>query len=121
MSATRKCIVESQYLGGTPAKLYPGATADTTVTASGKRTATIVKCTVTNTHTTAIDSAFLWLVPLGGSNDNSNILVIRTLDPVETYDCPEVVGHTLNAGDELWGIAGTASRVNIRVTAVLED
>ncbi len=70
------------------------------------------KFTVSNV--TGIAATFaLNIVPSGGAAGTSNLLISRTIQPSETYLCPEVVGHILDASDFLSTIAGTASALAI--------
>lgn len=70
------------------------------------------KFTVTNVTGSAATFA-LNLVPSGGAAGTSNLLISRTIQPAETYLCPEIVGHTLDAGDFLSTLSGTASALAI--------
>lgn len=54
------------------------------------------------------------LVPSGGAAGAGNIVVVKTFAANETYTFPEVVGHTLAAGDFISTLAGAASTVVIR-------
>lgn len=47
---------------------------------------------------------------------NYLILQTKTIQPGETYNCPELVGQALAAGDFFSLIAGTASAVVIRIS-----
>ncbi len=70
------------------------------------------KFTVTNSSGSAATFA-LNLVPSGGAAGTGNLLISRTIQPAETYLCPEVVGHILDAGDFISTLAGTASALAI--------
>ncbi len=70
------------------------------------------KFTVTNVTGVAATFA-LNLVPSGGAAGSANLLITRTIQPSETYLCPEIVGHTLDAGDFISTLAGTASALAI--------
>jgi hypothetical protein len=73
------------------------------------------KFTVTNATGSAATFA-LNLVPSGGAAGTSNLLISRTIQPAETYLCPEVVGHILDAGDFLSTLAGTATALSIQAS-----
>ena len=105
MSVTTKPLYTAQYLPDADTTLY---------TASAGRTI-IDKCTAYNSDTGSMLVAFN-LVPNGGSVGASNKIVSKTLTAGETYTFPEIVGHVLEAGGFLSGIAGSASKVIVRVS-----
>jgi len=71
------------------------------------------KFTVTNTNTANVTFS-VNLIVLGGSADNSNlVLKSRTIVPAETYQCPELVGQVLEAGGFISTLAGTATSLTI--------
>ena len=60
------------------------------------------------------------LVPKNGSVDNSNLILdARVIAEGETYNCPELVGQTLNDGDFISTLASVASSLVIRVSGRL--
>lgn len=73
----------------------------------------IDKFTVTNT--TAGNVVFSCnLVAFGGVAGTANlVLSARTIAPGETYTCPELVGQSLEAGDFISTLAGTATALTI--------
>lgn len=83
----------------------------TQYTSTGLRTI-VDKFTVANVTGTAATFA-LNLVPSGGAAGSGNLLITRTIQPSETYLCPELVGHILDAGDFISTLAGTASALAI--------
>lgn len=86
--------------------------AQTTQYTSAALRTIVDKFTATNVTASAATFA-LNLVPSGGAAGSSNLLISRTIQPGETYLCPEVVGHILDAGDFLSTLAGTASAIAI--------
>lgn len=86
--------------------------AQTTQYTSAALRTIIDKFTVANVTGSAATFA-LNLVPSGGAAGNSNLLISRTIQPSETYVCPELVGHILDAGDFISTLAGTASALAI--------
>ncbi len=55
------------------------------------------------------------LVTLGDSPGNDNLtLPSHWIYPGEVYKCPELVGQSLEAGDYISTLAGTASALSIR-------
>jgi hypothetical protein len=56
-------------------------------------------------------------VQLGGSASNSNLIIdTRTVVPDETYLCPELVGHELDAGAFISTIASNATALTLRIS-----
>lgn len=79
-------------------------------------TAIVDKFTVTNT--TALNVLFSAnLVTSSGSASSTNLVIYsRAIAPKETYNCPELVGHTLSPGDFISTLAGTAAALTIRAS-----
>lgn len=92
---------------------------DTTLyTCPSNTTTRVLKCTATNDTTTAVTLS-INKVPSGGAvGDDNLILNLKALGDKETYECPEVVGQVLDAGDLLSGIASVASQVTISLDVV---
>lgn len=74
---------------------------------------TIVDKFTVNNITGVAATFALNFVPSGGAASTANLLISRTIQPAETYLCPEVVGHILDEGDFISTIAGTASALAI--------
>ena len=106
MSVTSKPLYTAAYLGST----------DTTLYTAGAGVRTIIdKCTAYNSDTGALLVAFN-VIPSGGAVGASNKVVSKSLAAGETYTFPEVVGHVLESGGALSGIAASASKVVVRVS-----
>jgi len=91
------------------------ATQTTQYTATAIR-AIIDKATVTNTDTVSRTFS-VNLVTSGGSAGSANLVIDnRTVQPDETYTCPELVGHVLEAGGFISTIASAASALTFRVS-----
>ncbi len=86
--------------------------AQTTQYTSASLKTIVDKFTVMNTTGSAATFA-LNLVPSGGAAGSGNLLISRTIQPSETYLCPELVGHILDADDFISTLAGTASALAI--------
>lgn len=87
----------------------------TQYTASNVR-AIIDKATVTNTDTVARTFS-VNIVTSGGSAGVSNLVIdTRTVQPDETYLCPELVGHVLAPGGFISTIASAATSLTLRVS-----
>jgi hypothetical protein len=73
----------------------------------------IDKFTVTNTTVNNVVFSCN-LVTSGGAAGASNlVLSSRSVAPGETYTCPELVGQTLESGDFISTLAGTATALTI--------
>ncbi len=78
----------------------------------------IDKCTVCNSTATARWFDF-HLVPSGGSADATNQLIDgKVVAAGETYTCPEVVGHTMEAGGFIRAVAEAATALTLMVSGV---
>lgn len=106
MTATAKAIVQAGYVPNVETTSY--------TTAVGMRT-TIDKYTGYNGDTVA-RTLTVKIVPSGGSAGASNVMVVKALQPGESYTFPEIVGHTLNAGDFLSELASAASVITRRMS-----
>lgn len=105
MTVTVKTLIPSKQVA---------AAQTTQFTAEAK---TIIdKLTVTNTTANSVTFS-LNLIPLGESASASNTIISsKEIAPGETYTCPEVVGHSLEAGGVISTLAGTASALTIRAS-----
>jgi len=82
-------------------------------TANGVK-AIIDKFTVTNTSTSNA-SISVNLVRVTTSAGVSNLVIdTRSIAPDETYTCPELIGHVLEAGDFISTLASAATSLTIR-------
>jgi hypothetical protein len=91
------------------------ATQTTQYTATSVR-AIIDKATVINTDSVARTFS-VNLVTVGGSAGNSNLVIdTRTVQPDETYLCPELVGQVLAPGGFISTIASNATSLTMRVS-----
>lgn len=79
--------------------------------------ATIIdKFTFTNYSLTAATIS-VNLVTLNDTPSDANLIIkARTLQPSETYTCPELVGQVLGKGAFISTLAGTGSAINMRVS-----
>ncbi len=106
MAVTPKGLIASQQLTGSNATYY---------TATNVRTI-IDKMTLCNTTAGAI-TATIDLVDSGGSaGATERIISARSIAAGETYTCPEAVGHILNPGDTIQGLASSATSITIRAS-----
>lgn len=101
----------------TPKVLIPAKQAEDAQTAQYTATAAkaiIDKFTVTNTSAGNVTLS-VNLVTTGGSAGADNLVIdARAIAPDETYTCPELVGHVLEAGGFISTIASAATSLTIR-------
>ena len=101
----------------TPKVLIPAKQAEnaqTTQYTANAVKAIIDKFTVTNTSANNVTIS-VNLVDLGGSAAANNLVIdARTIAPDETYTCPELIGHMLEAGQFISTLASAASSLTIR-------
>jgi hypothetical protein len=106
MTVTVKALVEAKYAEAAQTTQY---------TASGL-TCIIDKLTATNTSGSAATIS-INVVANGGSAGATNLITkTKTLQALEVYTFPEIVGHVLASGDFVSTIAGTASAIVIRMS-----
>jgi hypothetical protein len=101
----------------TPKVLIPPKQAEDAQTAQYTATnvrAIIDKFTVTNTSA-GNETISINLVTSGGTAGAANLIIdTRTIAPDETYTCPELVGHVLEAGGFISTLASAATSLTIR-------
>jgi predicted phage tail protein len=101
----------------TPKVLIPPKQAEAAQTAQYTATnvrAIIDKFTVTNTSA-GNETISVNLVTSGGTAGAANLIVdTRTIAPDETYTCPELVGHVLEAGGFISTLASAGASLTIR-------
>jgi hypothetical protein len=101
----------------TPKVLIPSKQAEAAQTAQYTATdvrAIIDKFTVTNTSGAGA-AISVNLVTSGGTAGAANLIIdTRTIAPDETYTCPELVGHVLEAGGFISTLASAATSLTIR-------
>lgn len=93
--------------------------ADTVLyTCPANTTARVLKCTACN-DTTTVPTFDINKVPSGGAEGDDTLLINgRALGSEDTYECPEVVGQVLEAGDFISGIASGAAQVTVAINVV---
>lgn len=106
MTVKSRPLCAAQYMAAADTPLY---------TAGAGVTAIIDKVTAYNSDTGALLVAFN-IVPNAGSVGASNKVVSKSLAPGETYTFPEVVGHVIESGGVLSGIAASATKVVVRIS-----
>lgn len=105
-------LIKNAYLGQLGA-------ADTTVyTCPAGTTARVLKCTACNDTTTVVTFDIHKVESGGAVGDDRLILNDKSLGSKETYECPEVVGQVLDAGDVISGIASAATQVTVSLDVV---
>lgn len=95
------------------------AATDTTVyTCPANTQARVIKCTATN-DTTTVTTLSAHKVESGGSVGVDRLIMnSKSIGNKETYECPEVVGQVLEAGDIISMIAGVAAQITIALDVV---
>lgn len=73
----------------------------------------IDKFTVTNTSGTNATLAVNLVASAGAAGAANLVLPAKSIAPGQVYQCPELVGQTLEAGDFISTIAGTANALTI--------
>jgi len=96
----------------------PGIANTTLYTCPANTVARVLKCTVTNDTTTVATISFN-KVPSAGAVAATNLIMnLRPIGGLETYECPEVVGQVLDAGDLLSAIASVADQLTVSLDVV---
>lgn len=96
----------------------PAAAATTLYTCPTHTQARVLKCTATNDTTTASTITF-YKVPSGGAAGVTNLILnTKAIGSQETYDCPEVVGQVLDAGDIISALAGNVDQITVSLDVV---
>ena len=97
--------------------LIPAKQAEAVQTAQYTATAVkaiIDKFTVTNTSAGNVTLSVNLVTVSGTAGDSNLVLDARTIVPNETYTCPELVGHVLEAGGFISTLASAATSLTIR-------
>lgn len=111
MAVTVRELITRQYLKTTPTVSYTNNAA--VGSGSGVR---IDKCVVSNPQTTAYTFS-AYVIPSGGSGDNSNLVIkARTVQPGSADGCPELVNMVLGPGSVLALTADTSDKMNCGVS-----
>jgi len=101
----------------TPKVLIPAKQAENAQTTQYTATAVraiIDKFTVTNTSAGNVTMS-VNLVTVSGAAGATNLIIdARAIAPDETYTCPELVGHVLEAGSFISTLASAATSLTIR-------
>ena len=107
MAVTLQTLIESKQ----------AENAQTTQYTTPSQTRSIIdKFTATNTTVTPA-TLTVNLIPSGGSAGSSNVITYsKSIAAGDVYTFPELIGHTLQPGDIISTIAGTASALTIRAS-----
>lgn len=104
--------LKNAYLG------QPGIADTTLYTCPAGTTARVLKCTMTNDTTTVVTVSMHKVESGGAVGDDRLVMNAKSLGSRETYECPEVVGQVLDAGDLISAIAGVAAQVTVSLDVV---
>lgn len=109
-------------MGNTLIDMYngqPAATNTTLYTCPANSRVRILAATVTNEGTTGRYISF-HRVPTGDSVGDDNIILNqKSIGSRESYTLPELLGHVLEPGDFLSGIAEAADELTVHISGVL--
>lgn len=101
----------------TPKVLIPAKQAEAVQTTQYTATAVkaiIDKFTVTNTSANNVTLSVNLVPALGSAGADNLIMDARAIAPDETYTCPELVGHVIEAGGFISTLASAATSLTIR-------
>ena len=113
MAVTVKELLARTYLLTTPTSVV------NTAGAGSPSAIRIDKCTVSNPQT-ATYYLTAYIIPSGGSGDNTNKVINGlVIPPGTTYGCPEVVNQVLGPGTTLSFIADTSNKMNVGVSGTI--
>jgi len=73
---------------------------------------------MTNDTTTVVTVSMHKVESGGAVGDDRLVMNAKSLGSRETYECPEVVGQVLDAGDLISAIAGVAAQVTVSLDVV---
>ena len=105
-------LIRNAYLA------QPGVAAGTMYTCPAGTQARVLKCTATN-DTTTVTALTVYKVPSGGTAGVTNLILnAKNIGSQATYECPEVVGQVLDAGDFIQGLAGVADQITVSLDVV---
>lgn len=102
MAVTPKALIASAQLTNASALQY---------TATNVKTI-IDKMTLCNTTAGAVTAT----VYFGTASAGNTVISARSIAAGETYTCPEVVGHILNAGETIYALASANTSITIRAS-----
>ena len=107
---TAKELINAQITAATGAIAYTSQT--------GVRTR-ITAASIVNTEAATTYTCNIYKIPSGGSaGASTKIINTRTLQAMETYPCPELIGQILEPGDVLDADASTTLKLNFIVSGV---
>jgi len=90
--------------------------AQTTQYTSTNAKTVIDKFSVTNVTGSAVVFSANLVASAGSADDSNCVLKSKSIASLETYNCPELVGQSLEAGGFISTIAGSASALTISAT-----
>lgn len=106
MAVTPKKLIASQQLGSSNGTLYTATNCY----------AIIDKFTLVNTTAGAVTATIDIVDSSGASGVTERVISARSLAAGETYTCPEMVGHILNPGDTIQGLASASTSITVRAS-----
>ena len=107
MTITNKTLVSGGYLH---------TSASTHYTAPSLTKAVITSATIANTHSSNAVTATVHVIDTGASETNVNMVMpARTISPLESYKCPELIGKGVAATGTIRALASSTSTLAIHV------
>lgn len=106
MTVTSKAIIPAKQVENVQTTQYTALNCTTVID----------NATVTNTSASNVLFSINVVSAFGVAGVDNLVLNQRAIAPKETYKCPELVGQTLNPGDFISTISGTASALTMRVS-----
>jgi hypothetical protein len=109
MATTVKRLVNGSQLTASAATYY---------TAGANTKAVIKAASLVNTTAGAV-TATVYLISSGGTAGATNTLIsAKSIAAGETYNCPELVNHVLEAAGFIQALAGSATAITLVVSGV---
>ena len=102
MTTTTKCLVETKYAENTQTSQFTATSKTIIDKVSG--------------YSAAGGALTINLVPSSGTAGAGNVQVSKTFAAGEAYTFPEIVGHTLEAGDIISTLAAASNTVTLRIS-----
>jgi len=106
MTVTNKALIPAKQVENVQATQYTALNCTTIID----------KFTCTNTSGANVLFSVNLVTVAGVAGADNLVISQRPIAPKETYNCPELVGQTLNPGDFISTIAGTAAALTMRAS-----
>ena len=95
---------------------YLHTSASTHYLAPSNTKGVITNATIANTHSSNAVTAVVHIIPTGASETNANIVIpTRTVAPLESYKCPELIGKGVEATGTIRALASSTSTLTFHI------